>query len=528
MMDRNDALTALGLSEENLQGLSENEQQALFRKTFLWKSYFCFYENSLRDESIDPEEYTKLTEAYKSLKKYKIILTDAFNSRVEDDVRDMPVKAVVNWYDKEIIEKKYSELLEEFLGISSAPEKEEFISQNKDYIRMARSLEKYSQSTGVEQIKASYEQLQQFVGSLTLQLTREWRMLIISLLGEEYLDDFTYRQALASGNLWPVLATRKLLSPVKLAIAAINSIFLLINDTTDFYFKKLWLDSIRQFKEVEQAYAQGTLNIKSVFFVVTAISLCLGLIVALPYVVPIQYLLVFACSLFIDILNHIANPINKIIRPIENLTGVPAFGVGLGLSLLVVSAGYLLSATALPGTMALLTYSVASLQLLNLCLMLATATKASKLDSENGMMWFAATGFIGVPIIIRLVEFLTFPAMPPMPYYRSVYMFLAVLHINLASCLFYKYGILNDIKKYFSEWSEMALLPTKPVPEEAVKACNTAQLSSRFFNTDPNAKAVSIEKRTCLQNVFGIFSTTPDKSKSAQPTVDGNLGLSAV
>jgi hypothetical protein len=128
------------------------------------------------------------------------------------------------------------DLLKKF---ESLPEiqKRPFAEGYAGFLSLADALEQKQPELHQLRLDSLREQLRESFSTL---LVREWRLLIIQLFAEEYLDDFQYRHALAFGDLWPILASRKLLSPIKGLAAIIGSLDLLIRCGARHLLKKVY------------------------------------------------------------------------------------------------------------------------------------------------------------------------------------------------------------------------------------------------------------------------------------------------
>lgn len=505
-MDKNEALLALELSEEKIQGLSQEEQQALFRATFLFKSYSCLSLNNQEEDKAEQKQHAKLIEAYNTVKQYKVTLTDEFNGVVEDDLIDIPLTAFDLLQEEDII-KAYSELLAQYRGINSEVDKVAFIAKYGDFIKLARALEKNTQKIGAQRIKA-LDRIR-YSEPLMSQFTREWRMLIIRLLGEEYLDDFSYRQALASGELWPILATRKLLSPVKLMVAVLNSALLMISTTKNFYGWKLLLAFLSQVDEQEKAYKNGVLSIHKWLLILAELVSFAALLGEFPLVLSPLILPDF----LIVMLDKLGSPVNAIFKPIAKHTDFPVLGVGFVLSSAVLLAGCMLSAMALPSTVALLL--CAQLLTLGMLTVLSSSyTETSFFAKFFSLLTWGITLALAVSHICLVIRFLMFPALPPIPGINWLVITTAFSLMNFSAIVYQLLYGFNDTMQEL----EVLPLPAEPVPEAiqktAAKLSNTARISYRLFNTDSSKNAQNTQSRTCLQTVYGLFSSNVDKLES--------------
>lgn len=131
-----------------------------------------------------------------------------------------------NLLQREQIEKSYQELLSEFCRLETETDKQNFAQRHSAFLNLAQSLK--GQRKEFEEFFAGYLHIMNRRFTLVYRIYYQWRLLMIRLFAIEGLDDFQYRNALATGRLKPILARDKLFSPVKLLVALVNSLLIAI------------------------------------------------------------------------------------------------------------------------------------------------------------------------------------------------------------------------------------------------------------------------------------------------------------
>lgn len=216
-------LEKLELKNTDLVNLSDKEQ--IQKICLQWMSLSSYAQNET-----EVETYTR---AYHGLiSPYDNTSTDIHNyyplSHVEVH------HAAFSFSQREQIELSYQALLVEFSNLETEVDKQTFATLHREFICLANALRVTRKD--FEGFFAFY--LQALYGkrleSLSGRIIYQWRLSMIRLFGIEGLDDFQYRNALATGQLMPILEKSKLYSPVKLLIAFVNSVIIVIQMSLDY------------------------------------------------------------------------------------------------------------------------------------------------------------------------------------------------------------------------------------------------------------------------------------------------------
>ena len=215
-------LKILELSPNDLIDLSDEQKEDKIKSQFRSMSR-RFHPDKNPDDPQATEHYQKIIAAYRALscsntECHSEIHT--FSNHQEIIIPDTAFSLLL----EENIEAAFNNLNYQFRMLSEQ-QKNEFHVYYESFLNLAYSLEKNRTSLQANRAEYFYEHMN---APLYSRFTYEWRNLIIRLFAEEYLDDFKYRHALATGNFTDILATRKLLSPIKVIVALLNTINLSI------------------------------------------------------------------------------------------------------------------------------------------------------------------------------------------------------------------------------------------------------------------------------------------------------------
>jgi hypothetical protein len=223
-------LETLGLTIEELETLTKEEQTAKIKKAY--KKLAVIHHP---DKGGDPDVFTSIQSAYSNVLNTAEIKSDHdihnYYTKVEG------LNTSLTTFDMQMrdgIAQAFEDLRFKFMSLHTEHEKRAFATHYATFLTLVQELENnHSEFINVAQEELSKQQDQTLQEFQTLEI----RKLIIRLFGEELLDDFKYREALAFGDLLPILAMRKMLSPVKWIAAITGVINLLLNGTAEYYLK---------------------------------------------------------------------------------------------------------------------------------------------------------------------------------------------------------------------------------------------------------------------------------------------------
>jgi len=516
-------LEQLGLFREDIQAVSREEQPRFLRNKFIELSLKHHPDKDPNNPRAG-ENFNNIKNAYERLKdqmagdEEKIWQDDIMQYYAVAEM-DIPSTAF-DGQALDDIERTHEALRTEFRFLESEEEKTAFGQYYGPFLNLAQTLAARQEELIRERVACLYAHESET--SFVKGFVQDWREMMLRLFGEEFLDDFQYREALATGNLYPVLATRKLLSPVKGVVAIINSAILFLTDGL-VYLAKQFLKQVNEiFLDGYSQYINGTLSIKKV----GALLLSAGALLALT-AVPLYFDFLFMPAVFAfslpmvtAFLNCMASPVNTLIRPLSHWSGLPVPGLSLLAATAAVTSAYAFSGAALLMSLPqlfqnlslpLVIYSVVA----NIQLVLNMYELSPALGVLQGVMQ-AASWLIALLIPTPRID-LSDPVISA-----------GIFFANLTNCsLLYNFNkfIKNPSAKE-AELMDVLPLPTEPVPETVRHATfignRRAAHSHRFFNTPENAAFVEARERTPRQKFCSFFgggevvrrSQTPDRNES--------------
>lgn len=451
-------LQALGLDIDLLKAMPKEQQEKEIKKA--WRRLVLIHHP---DKGGDAETFRSVNEAYIALttgratnpntndvQAYDI---DKYFTKselpIQNDAFDMPMQ--------EGIAEVFSNLRRDFRKLSDDDSKRKFAQYYASFITLAEELEKRDRE--LTRLRADALLYQQRKQTIRERMIHEWKVLVIRLFAEEYLDDFQYRDALANGDFSSILAIRKLLTPIKWLALITASLELSFRCTG------------------EQLIMRGRDG-------------------------SLLYLLESPISLVNFLVELSATPVNSLIRPLANVTGIsPALYASI---FSVAGAGIIYGLMS-----GLLTLSFASIQFalpivtvaLNLYSIYVTYQTVENLKAANRDQEAKQTAALFGFII--LMNFL------PKPSLAFHFMF------NVGClCLF------NAYKNLAAENPmEFLPLPSKTVSEELKNATllgyTKANQSHRFFGTPKDANFDN--QRSFWQKTSSFFGVDHAKSKEPKP-----------
>ena len=502
-------LKILELSPNDLIDLSDKQKEDKIKSKFRSMSR-RFHPDKNPDDPQATEHFQKINTAYRALCRSNTECHSeihTFSNHQEIIIPDTAFSLLL----EENIEAAFNNLNYQFRMLSEQ-QKNEFHVYYGDFLNLAYSLEKKRPSLQAKRAQYFYEHMN---ASLYSRFTYEWRNLIIRLFAEEYLDDFKYRHALAMGDFTDILATRKLLSPIKVIVALLNTINLSICISAN-YLSSPFMQKLSQDFSGEYNKERGERNIlKCAMIAVQMLSLPLIFSLFLHFA-PNFMMFGFYLPFISNFLEFLASPINKIVRPIAEYSRISPF---------ILTAAFLaIGAAGIYSSMHLIILGKSAaifLIYLNKAIYYYTNYILLKL-LFNLYQQYPATGMFMV-FLISISFLLDFVCpLPTLNDTSETSDILLVLIDNLsnASILYLANKLLINPSVYVAEITQNLPLPKKPVPEHIQEATNLvskkATLSHQLFNTPKDTEFLLQEERTFSQQTASFFGavihkTTPYK-----------------
>ncbi|KTC85722.1 J domain-containing protein [Legionella drozanskii] len=486
-------LDTLELSLTDLDNLTEEEKKAKIRKQY-WRLALQYHPDRGGDEARFKEIATAYGQILSDEEADESLEINRYFTVVDFNLPD----TAFDLLSREAIDEAYEGLLSDFRILASEEEKYNFARQNASFISLAQLLKR-------EESRLNGELGSYFLNQLEMPVWQsyqhEWRKLMLSLFAEEYLDDFQYRNAIVTGELWSLLATRKLLSPVKLLVALLNSIILGITVVSNYLFaKKLIRPLVQEFSQCYNDFQQGNLNIWAVARIGIKIMGLIAL-VTLPLVFfPLTSTLILSIPLAGSLLTILACPVNRIVRPLSQYTGLSPYVVNAALVIgLGVSAYLFINFFPITVMASLLTpMSIA----LTLYMIYGVVLSIKKLYEINPSLALFQLIYFIFATAVGLLAYFLFP-IDTTP--------LTDFLINLIGAIFIyqENRLLDNYKQDMADQIEMLPLPQEEIPEDikdtVLQKVKTGHYSSKFFHTPKDAAYIPTIERTVWQQAASFF-----------------------
>ena len=506
MLYNSQQLSLLELTNSDLNNLSPKEQFKKIRQQWIKLSY-KYHPDKNPSNPLATQNFQKISEAYNFLTKKKK-REDQYFSEINNYFKKIIIDIPETAFDLlllENIETAYSELKLAFLELKTEDEKKSFGAQYASFLNLAQSLEEIQGELNKKRANYLFKQEKE---TLKIYFTREWRTLIIRLFAEEYLDDFQYRQALATGKLAPILATRKLVSPIKILVAILNSINLMICSSGHYFEISLTSKIATDFLHQYSAYKSGKITVIKASIIALEIIGSALLICSPLYFIPTIAFSALGLPMIATTLECLASPVNKLIKPLAAYTKLSPFGLTTLFSILGAAAIYGLISTAM-FTSALFLLEYASLALSFYCLYGMTKL------IHNMYKLMPALGIFQSLFItsIMLISFLMPSPNATLPI-NIIANFFTVL--SSSSVLYWGNIFFENPSVGMAKKIEVLPLPEEEIPDSIKEATlqgnkKTAQ-SHRFFNTPKDAEFLEKEDRTFRQQTTSFFGGDTKKS----------------
>lgn len=477
----------------HLNSLPEDEQRAKIRQR--WLRLIVNAHPDKNNDSGANNNFHAINDAYNAL-----ISTNESNYPLDFDsyFNHEPMQIPKEAFDlrlQTLILDKFDELKREFLRLNQPKQKERFARYYSDFFNLAKSLESQQSSFNKFRTESLYQQQ----SSLSLKLKREWRKLILMIFAEEYLDDFQYRYAIGTGDLPPILATRKLMSPIKLLVAFINSLILVVNLTIMHYLQKVMSNFFNDFSKIFNDYKQNTLN---KIEVVLLLGIMAGFSALIMFIIPPQlYAIIITLPMIASILNIIASPVNALIRPVAMHYGLSTVKLTAMCSTVAGIAAYFLF------SMVSLTSITTLLTLLTIPLNLYIIYQLTKIIKNMHTINPPFAYFMTISMCMDILTSLFVPTAEMIidPVLNFILSFLTAALYRQCNVL------LENPAELKAKEFEILPLPinSEDCPPKLQKAAltgiNQQFYSPNFFHTDPHAARLTEKDRTWRQQAASFF-----------------------
>jgi hypothetical protein len=233
-----------------------------------------------------------------------------------DDLSFFQEDAILRIYEKLITKLENAD---EFI-------RELLIQNNFEFLKLAKNINQHKEE--IDRVRKTQLFNYNSTTDFFELLYRRWHLFLVKTFAKELLDDFSYRNALVTGDLQNIWALEKILNPFKLllsSVALVECIFFAISQL-----------AIRSF----QFWSQQCQKIWQKILLLALFNLSVLWLISISS--PLLFNMVFLADVITDGLELLANPFNLIIKPLsekfnlseELILGLVLFaGAGLALAL---------------------------------------------------------------------------------------------------------------------------------------------------------------------------------------------------
>ncbi len=414
------------------------------------------------------------------------------------------------------IKEEFDDLLLRFSRLTTEEQKQTFARNHQNFVSIARKVEEYANDLS----ELRYTQFVDLYEGFFNKISYFWRTNMLTLFGEELLDDLVYREAIALGNWYPVLAYRKLFNPIKLCAAVILTLIaplkatyiqmqvMLSHHIT--YLSGMW--------DKEDITLDDAGDMLFSMFIVALITF--GPLAMLFYTYTAYAFMALCC---IPLLNSLcfslACPTNQLIRPLLSFFELhDSVGYYMPLILPLLATGLVIGITYL---IPMITASIIPMVVLTIsyaCEFYIFYALARLIYAS-----FQVSILMGLLSLISVVASIAVSSLFA-PTAFAALTALQVMLLNVSSAVLF-YGLLCIVDQG-SEFVNGILLklamPTQLMSDEFKNTINkvikSTAYSEEFFNTQKDAKPVAHHERSFwrqTQSFFGFYPTENKQEKCA-------------
>ena len=318
-----DDLTILGITSSEVKHLSSQQQLELYKKKYRKLAIRYHPDKNLDDhDGSIANKFKEVSAAYQRLanplsnEHYLAEFNQYFNAT---ETIVLP-PSTVDIRLEVLIKEELAELKNQFQRLATTAQKQQFSQHYQAFVNLANTLNKNSKT--ISTTRMNY--VHQVFSTYHMILSQLWRENILEILGEEQYDDFEYREAIALGGLWSVLATRKILNPIKLIAALIMTCLAPIKAAFCYYQLNLVKTSITKFTGLLNKWQQKQYNWTDIYDLLVSVAILLiplATIITMAYVSIHLYSLLLVIPLLNMVCPLLSCPTNKLVRPLLNRLG---------------------------------------------------------------------------------------------------------------------------------------------------------------------------------------------------------------
>lgn len=493
-------LKTLELEPEQVNALSEDKQHKLFKKQRNKLALQYHPDKNHDNEAV--QRFHAINNAYEQLIGRDLDATtrnDIDDYYEQSDIMVPPTSLDLNL--REGIIRAHEELLARFRQLETENQKTRFAEHYAPFLNMKLSIDTVTERMNEELTESLYQRLNE---TFRQSIKREYRELVLRTYSHELLSDFAYRHALATGELYPLLAGRKLLSPLKAIFFFINAILIVpINVFTHGLNNAM--------ANIMNDLAHGN-NIK---FMLKLSALALFLVFAnnLVALVPFfLYAVIFSIPLITRLSEAFASPVNTLFRPVANYFGFSSAWLSAASILMLPAIAY--GAVVLLSTVSIM--SILEVATAVIALMIIPAI----VNFEYELYKFRpASALISISIMVIMVALsIVFPSAAVasatnVNIIGDFFMVLSQFALIFCATLFVK-----NAGNYQNELAESLPLPQQNISPEIKSAVlqghtSATKHSNRFFNTPEGTHYLPASQQSAFQRSCSFFGKVPCAEK---------------
>lgn len=464
------------------------------------------------------QKFLEITHAYDQL-----IESQNLKPSILDGITPLAYEVPIDCLDfkmEEAIDDYFETITHDYLSLATLEEKQQFVKKNEEFLQFIVWFTKNRSKIHEKRQEAFYQFLQ--APSLGDTLYRDWNTLVVQLFAEENLDDITYREAMALGEFSSILATRKLVSPIKWFSLGINGAYNVITAVLA-HFSQMLIRSM--LKDLEQMMTSHWSSIFPLLLkLVTGIAILTIPCIFLPQSIPILVLLLLSAKgLF-----YLANPINQIIRPLADYFKISPLSVGIILGGLGITAVAGLTMFALSSSLILSLLILADIATISgLVVSLLTLKKLYEINPAFAVvLGFAVCCSTGLALLFGAGDV---PAIETLS--DALLVFFSEVGMLGFDLLGYK--AVSSIKEQAQEVYGSLPFPEQQAPEVVKHVIDTSaqnnNWSHRLFNTPVSKNPPATLEENSSYSSFGFFgqraknNSLVETSLNVDPVVSSQL-----
>lgn len=431
---------------------------------------------------------------------------------------NLPAEGMVDLRLEILIFEAFDDLKLRFFALETQAQKTEFAEQYRDFIALARLIES-SKPALSEQRHNQFVALYQ---GYTNKLAYFFRTNMLELFGEELLDDFRYREAIALGQWRSVLAYRKLFNPVKLLAAVVLTLLAPLK-AGFFHFQVVLGEQLKYIAAFLRAKQNTPEGVRAAYKTLAILALSAILPTLVFYVIPDFYLILMCIPLINTIAFSLACPVNRLVRPFLKWAGLEtSLGPYMVFLLPPLVAGVVAGLVLLFSAVSISLTAVleATIFLCSAYILYALARLMYAMFQVSRTAGLLSTAMLLISLIMNIFT-------PIGATMASVSLMKHCFLVASHALLYYSMlKVMDQGGAFVNSILEKLSMPTKPIHETFKEKVNevihSSDYSEAYFQTQADLAPLKPEQRTfwrTAQSFFG-FASVPNPSNEAAEQAD--------